>query len=84
MPPAWIPANKAMVRFSHCLMLPAAGYPRRSAYSCFIFPMKTKLTFVRPSACALAAAALLQTAAFAAPIDAADTLPITVVTAGRF
>ena len=46
--------------------------------------MKTNLPFVRPSACALAAAALLQTAAFAAPIDAADTLPITVVTAGRF
>ena len=46
--------------------------------------MKTNLTFVRPSACALAAAALLQTAAFAAPIDDADTLPVTVVTAGRF
>ena len=48
--------------------------------------MKTNLTFVRPSACALAAAALMQTAAFAAPIDDAstDTLPITVVTANRF
>ena len=51
-----------------------------------LFPMKTNLTFVRPSACALAAAALLQTAAFAAPADdaSADTLPITVVTANRF
>ena len=48
--------------------------------------MKTNLTFVRPSACALAAAALLQASAFAAPTDDAstDTLPITVVTANRF
>lgn len=32
----------------------------------------------------MAAAALLQTAAFAAPIDDADILPVTVVTANRF
>lgn len=48
--------------------------------------MKTNLTFARPSACALAAAALLQASAFAAPIDdnSLDSLPITVVTANRF
>ena len=65
-------------------MLPAAGYPRRSAYSCFIFSHEKNLFFARPRASALAVAALLQTAAFAAPIDDADTLPVTVVTAGRF